>query len=120
MYIYSTKSTDENQVIFFVHMKNTIAEYEGFMIQAKNNSDMIQPFAGIENNCIQHIRSHESLMFQTGYLTIKKTSTIFNQLFYTLCYPNFEVKNAFHHYLIGYFTDSKEKRNIASFEWEQV
>jgi len=30
MYIYSTKSTDENQVIFYVHMKNTIAEYEGF------------------------------------------------------------------------------------------
>ena len=34
----------------------------------------------------------ESLMFQTGYLTIKKTATIFNQVIHTLSYPNFEVK----------------------------
>jgi hypothetical protein len=52
----------------------------------------------------------ESLMFQTGYLTIKKTSTIFNQVFYTLSYPNFEVKNAFNQYLIAYFTDSVEEK----------
>ncbi|MFO7750760.1 MAG: PD-(D/E)XK nuclease domain-containing protein [Desulfobacteraceae bacterium] len=49
----------------------------------------------------------ESLMFQTGYLTIKKTSTIFNQVIHTLSYPNFEVKNAFNQYLIGYFTEHR-------------
>jgi hypothetical protein len=49
----------------------------------------------------------ESLMFQTGYLTIKKTGTIFNQVIHTLSYPNFEVKNAFNQYLIGYFTEHR-------------
>jgi hypothetical protein len=49
----------------------------------------------------------ESLMFQTGYLTIKKTSTIFNQVIHTLSYPNFEVKNAFNKYLVGYFTEHR-------------
>jgi len=48
-----------------------------------------------------------SLMFQTGYLTIKKSSTIFNQVIHTLSYPNFEVKNAFNKYLIGYFTEHR-------------
>jgi hypothetical protein len=62
----------------------------------------------------------ESLMFQTGYLTIKKTGTIFNQVIHTLSYPNFEVKNAFNQYLIGYFADSKEKRNTARFERDQI
>ncbi len=49
----------------------------------------------------------ESLMFQTGYLTIKKTGTIFNQVIHTLSYPNFEVKNAFNKYLVGYFTEHR-------------
>jgi hypothetical protein len=49
----------------------------------------------------------ESLMFQTGYLTIKKTATIFNQVIHTLSYPNFEVKNAFNQYLIGYFAEHR-------------
>jgi hypothetical protein len=49
----------------------------------------------------------ESLMFQTGYLTIKKTATIFNQVIHTLSYPNFEVKNAFNQYLIGYVTEHR-------------
>jgi hypothetical protein len=49
----------------------------------------------------------ESLMFQTGYLTIKKTATIFNQVIHTLSYPNFEVKNAFNQYLISYFTEHR-------------
>jgi hypothetical protein len=48
-----------------------------------------------------------SLMFQTGYLTIKKTSTIFNQVIHTLSYPNFEVKNAFNKYLVGFFTEHR-------------
>jgi len=49
----------------------------------------------------------ESLMFQTGYLTIKNITTIFTNTVYTLSYPNFEVKNAFNGYLIGYLTEHK-------------
>ncbi len=49
----------------------------------------------------------ESLMFQTGYLTIKEIDTIFTNTVYTLSYPNFEVKNAFNGYLIAYLTEHK-------------
>ncbi|MBF0230751.1 MAG: PD-(D/E)XK nuclease domain-containing protein, partial [Desulfamplus sp.] len=49
----------------------------------------------------------ESLMFQTGYLTIKEINTIFTNTVYTLSYPNFEVKNAFNGYLIAYLTEHK-------------
>ncbi len=49
----------------------------------------------------------ESLMFQTGYLTIKEINTIFTNTIYTLSYPNFEVKNAFNGYLIAYLTEHK-------------
>ncbi|MBF0390567.1 MAG: ATP-binding protein [Desulfamplus sp.] len=49
----------------------------------------------------------ESLMFQTGYLTIKDTNQIFSNTIYTLSYPNFEVKNAFNGYLIAYLTEHK-------------
>lgn len=47
----------------------------------------------------------ESLMFQTGYLTIKSVDNIFSNTVYTLSYPNFEVKNAFNAYLVGYLTE---------------
>ncbi|MBF0469014.1 MAG: ATP-binding protein [Desulfamplus sp.] len=47
----------------------------------------------------------ESLMFQTGYLTIKKTEQIFGNIIYTLSYPNFEVKKAFNGYIVGYLTE---------------
>jgi len=36
----------------------------------------------------------EILLFQTGYLTIKEEKTIFNHRFYTLTYPNLEVRSA--------------------------
>ncbi len=49
----------------------------------------------------------ESLMFQTGYLTIKKTEKIFANTVYTLSYPNFEVKNAFNGYIVGYLTEHR-------------
>ncbi len=49
----------------------------------------------------------ESLMFQTGYLTIKKTEKVFANTVYTLSYPNFEVKNAFNGYLVSHFTDNR-------------
>jgi hypothetical protein len=36
----------------------------------------------------------ETLLLQTGYLTIKEEKTIFNHRFYTLSYPNLEVRTA--------------------------
>lgn len=49
----------------------------------------------------------ESLMFQTGYLTIKRNDQVFGNTIYTLSYPNFEVKNAFNGYLVGYLTEHR-------------
>jgi hypothetical protein len=46
-----------------------------------------------------------SLLFQTGYLTIKKVTAASRQKkFYILSYPNIEVKEAFLEYLLGDFS----------------
>ncbi|MFK7981034.1 MAG: AAA family ATPase [Saprospiraceae bacterium] len=44
------------------------------------------------------------LLFQTGYLTIKKTSRRKYDTYYYLDYPNIEVKRSFYHNLIQSFT----------------
>lgn len=44
------------------------------------------------------------LLFQTGYITIKNTKPIEEGIQLTLGYPNFEVKQSFLSYLMGYIT----------------
>ncbi len=52
----------------------------------------------------------ETLLFQTGYLTIEKTLTKFEKTYYKLTYPNLEVKMSLNEYLINAYTKfSKEK-----------
>ncbi len=49
----------------------------------------------------------ETLLFQTGYLTIKEVKTIFNQRIYQLTYPNLEVRTALNENIFKYLlTDS--------------
>ncbi len=49
----------------------------------------------------------ETLLFQTGYLTIKEVKTIFNQRIYKLTYPNLEVRTALNENIFKYLlTDS--------------
>ncbi len=49
----------------------------------------------------------ETLLFQTGYLTIKEVETIFNQRIYKLTYPNLEVRTALNENIFKYLlTDS--------------
>jgi hypothetical protein len=50
---------------------------------------------------------YRNYWFETGHLTIKTTSIFFNQVIHTLSYPNFEVRNAFNKYLVGYFTEHR-------------
>ncbi len=45
-----------------------------------------------------------SLMFQTGYLTIRQSQVLAGQEFYTLGYPNQEVRQAFSSSLIGQYS----------------
>lgn len=56
----------------------------------------------------------ESLMFQTGYLTIKsiKPSRIPHVQRYCLGFPNFEVRHAFLNYFIDFMTDAHSTRGV--------
>ena len=44
----------------------------------------------------------ETLLFQTGYLTIKEIETIFNRRIYKLTYPNLEVRTALNETIFRY------------------
>ncbi len=53
----------------------------------------------------------ETLLFQTGYLTIKEVKTIFNQRIYQLTYPNLEVRTALNENIFKYLlTDNSLPR----------
>ncbi|NEW59995.1 hypothetical protein GSY74_01750 [Sulfurovum sp. bin170] len=70
-----------------------------FLIEVlKQNRYFISDFENIEmdesnlgNFDIDHIQL-ETLLFQTGYLTIKEVRTRFNQRVYHLTYPHLEVR----------------------------
>jgi hypothetical protein len=46
--------------------------------------------------------SLETLLFQTGYLTIKKVDHFLEERIFTLGYPNLEVKKSLNNYLLNY------------------
>ncbi|MCP4698577.1 MAG: ATP-binding protein [Gammaproteobacteria bacterium] len=48
----------------------------------------------------------ETLLFQTGYLTIERVENLGGQRFFTLCYPNREVKASFSNYVLNCFLDA--------------
>jgi len=53
----------------------------------------------------------ETLLYQTGYLTIKNVETLFNQRIFYLTYPNLEVRTALNERIFKYLlTDSILKR----------
>ena len=69
----------------------------------------------------------ETLLFQTGYLTIKEVKTRFNQKVYHLTYPNLEVKTALNEYIFEYLLtdgtldktpmfDAIEEKDMEKFE----
>jgi hypothetical protein len=51
-----------------------------------------------------------TLLFQTGYLTIKSTETRRGRQVYKLGFPNFEVKTSFSDYLIKAYSEISEKK----------
>ncbi len=50
----------------------------------------------------------QTLLFQTGYLTIKETSGEKNNLHYILDYPNFEVENSYKSFLLTNYLSYRE------------
>ena len=55
--------------------------------------------------------SLETIMFQSGYLSIKQKIQQRNKIKYLLDYPNLETKMSFNNYLIGYFVQNHQVKN---------
>ena len=56
--------------------------------------------------------SIETILFQSGYLTIKKVKERRSRFIYTLSYPNKETRLSFNDYLLNYFVDRIEKNLV--------
>jgi len=56
----------------------------------------------------------EALLFQTGYLTIKKVENLGGQRFYTLGYPNREVYQSLNEQLLAALVKTKSKQAVQS------
>ena len=56
----------------------------------------------------------EALLFQTGYLTIKKKRQVGGQIYYTLGYPNQEVYQSLNELLLSTFTQNKSAQSDQS------
>ncbi|MEA1911132.1 MAG: ATP-binding protein, partial [Spirochaetota bacterium] len=54
----------------------------------------------------------ETLLFQTGYLTIREEKQIFEDYVYSLTYPNKEVRKSLNEYLFRFFTKVESKLNM--------
>ncbi len=57
-----------------------------------------------------------ALLFQTGYLTVKRITLDNEEKTYELSYPNYEVKNSFLTHLLGEYTQ-KKTGPTRSFTW---
>ncbi|MEZ5537531.1 MAG: ATP-binding protein [Thiolinea sp.] len=62
----------------------------------------------------------EALMFQTGYLTIKKQEKLAEQYFYTLGYPNREVYKSLNESLLSWLVKDKSRQSQNSFRLYQL
>ena len=56
--------------------------------------------------------SLETILFQSGYLTIKEVKERRDRFIYTLTYPNKETRLSFNDYLLNYFVDRLEKNRV--------
>ncbi len=54
--------------------------------------------------------SLETVMFQSGYLTIQEVIKKRRKFIYRLQYPNFETKMSFNDYILGYFVNKKTQK----------
>jgi len=66
----------------------------------------------LESFDIENI-SFETVMFQSGYLTITKMESFGTNLIYTLSFPNLEVKKSFNDYILSnYFIRARDKAKV--------
>ncbi len=67
------------------------------------SSDLLSAFD------VDHIGT-EALLFQTGYLTIRRTEPRGNQIYYRLGYPNLEVRQSLNESLLNHMTGDASRR----------
>ncbi|MDR2830853.1 MAG: ATP-binding protein [Methanobrevibacter sp.] len=73
---------------------NLLADYPMREFDLKSVSEPLRVSEGkFENSTVENI-SDEVLLFQTGYLTVKRIEEIEDMVFYDLKVPNFEVESA--------------------------
>ncbi len=58
----------------------------------------------------------ETIMFQSGYLTIKSVKRLLNRDYYTLSFPNLEVKSSFNDYLLNYIIRNPKRKTKIEIE----
>ena len=74
----------------------------------------------LESFDIENI-SFETVMFQSGYLTIKKQEYFGSNLIYTLAFPNMEVKKSFNDYILNnYFIRARDKAKVQIALYKQL
>lgn len=66
---------------------------------------------------IEHL-SIETIMLQTGYLTIKEMKQVRNRIKYLLTFPNLEVQMSFFDYVLDAMVDRVEKNRVADTLWD--
>jgi len=93
-----------------------LAEFENILV----TNSLLNSF-DIENISL------ETVMFQSGYLTIKEIEYVGTDIFHHLTFPNIEVKKSFNDYILAnYFVNiigvefDSVKRNVVGYEWERV
>ncbi|NOZ89809.1 MAG: AAA family ATPase, partial [Epsilonproteobacteria bacterium] len=65
--------------------------------------------------------SLETVMFQSGYLTIKEIEEIGDNYFYYLSFPNIEVKKSFNDYILSnYFVKKNQKAKVQISLYKQM
>ncbi|MDR2066748.1 MAG: AAA family ATPase [Endomicrobium sp.] len=88
-----------------------------FLIEQIKKKDDLELFAeqqrvreeGLSGFAAEEVET-SALLFQTGYLTIKKKEATEMEVSYTIGFPNFEVKTAFLTSLLGYMRKKEKKK----------
>jgi hypothetical protein len=62
----------------------------------------------------------ETILFQTGYLTIKGVRELGNTRVFSLSYPNLEVKMSLTDFILQYFSNQVSKKDLAKIELYEI
>lgn len=101
-YYWFTTGTPSFLLKLFKQRTYNLATFENLLVE----EDLLNAF-DIENI------HFETVMLQSGYLTIKEVEQLGTDFYYTLTFPNIEVKKSFNDYILSnYFVDRIQKTQV--------